>query len=256
MILNYYNKDIDKVIKELSSNIDKGLTKEEVLKRRKQSGINEITDTNKITPLKRFLMQFNNAMIILLLIVGILSLIYSYVTKTDYTDAFVILFSVIVNAIMGYIQEKKAEDSLETLKSYVTSKVKVIREGKNFEVDSKDLVIGDIITLESGDKIPADSRIIKSINALVDESILTGESQSVEKTKEVLYDIVENNELVKIRNAGLICMDTLGRVESGNVDDISIQDLSMPYGLRTDYEKLTTETKTYYENIKNLLPHK
>lgn len=186
MILNYYNKDIDKVIKELSSNIDKGLTKEEVLKRRKQSGINEITDTNKITPLKRFLMQFNNAMIILLLIVGILSLIYSYVTKTDYTDAFVILFSVIVNAIMGYIQEKKAEDSLETLKSYVTSKVKVIREGKNFEVDSKDLVIGDIITLESGDKIPADSRIIKSINALVDESILTGESQSVEKTKEVI----------------------------------------------------------------------
>ena len=186
MILNYYNKDIDKVIKELSSNIDKGLTKEEVLKRRKQSGINEITDTNKITPLKRFLMQFNNAMIILLLIVGILSLIYSYVTKTDYTDAFVILFSVIVNAIMGYIQEKKAEDSLETLKSYITSKVKVIREGKNFEVDSKDLVIGDIITLESGDKIPADSRIIKSINALVDESILTGESQSVEKVKEVI----------------------------------------------------------------------
>ena len=134
--MDYYNKDIKQVFKDLSSSIE-GLSKEEVFKRRKENGLNEITEKNKITPFKRFIAQFNNVMIILLLVVGILSLIYSYVTKTDYTDAIVILFSVIVNACMGYIQEKKAEDSLEALKSYVTSTVEVIREVKSFEIDSK-----------------------------------------------------------------------------------------------------------------------
>lgn len=183
--MDYYNKDIKQVFKDLSSSIE-GLSKAEVLKRRKENGLNEITEKNKITPFKRFIAQFNNVMIILLLVVGVLSFIYSYVTKTDYTDAIVILFSVIVNACMGYIQEKKAEDSLEALKSYVTSTVEVIREGKSFEIDSKELVKGDVIILESGDKIPADCRIIDSINASVDESVLTGESVSVSKSEEVL----------------------------------------------------------------------
>ena len=172
--MNYYNKDIKEVIEILSSK-EKGLGHDEVLKRRKVYNLNEITDVNRITPLKRFLMQFNNAMVILLLIVGVLSFIYSYVTKTDYTDAIVILFSVVVNVIMGYFQEKKAEDSLEKLKSYVTSKVTVTREGRDLQIDSKELVPGDIITLWSGDKIPADCRVITSVNALIDESVLTGE---------------------------------------------------------------------------------
>lgn len=183
--MNYYNKDIKEVIEVLSSK-EKGLGHDEVLKRRKVYNLNEITDVNRITPLKRFLMQFNNAMVILLLIVGVLSFIYSYVTKTDYTDAIVILFSVVVNVIMGYFQEKKAEDSLEKLKSYVTSKVTVTREGRDLQIDSKELVPGDIITLWSGDKIPADCRVITSVNALIDESILTGESQAVEKSSFVL----------------------------------------------------------------------
>ncbi len=183
--MNYYNKDIKEVIEVLSSK-EKGLGHDEVLKRRKVYNLNEITDVNRITPLKRFLMQFNNAMVILLLIVGVLSFIYSYVTKTDYTDAIVILFSVVVNVIMGYFQEKKAEDSLEKLKSYVTSKVTVTREGRDLQIDSKELVPGDIITLWSGDKIPADCRVITSVNALIDESILTGESQAVEKSSSVL----------------------------------------------------------------------
>lgn len=183
--MNYYNKDIKEVIEVLSSK-EKGLGHDEVLKRRKVYNLNEITDVNRITPLKRFLMQFNNAMVILLLIVGVLSFIYSYVTKTDYTDAIVILFSVVVNVIMGYFQEKKAEDSLEKLKSYVTSKVTVTREGRDLQIDSKELVPGDIVTLWSGDKIPADCRVITSVNALIDESVLTGESQAVEKSSSVL----------------------------------------------------------------------
>lgn len=217
-MMDYYNKNIDETFKNLSSSIE-GLSKEEVLKRRKEYGLNEITEKNKITPFKRFISQFNNVMIILLLIVGLLSLIYSYVTKTDYTDAIVILFSVIVNAMMGYIQEKKAEDSLENLKSYVTSTVEVIREGKSYEVDSKELVKGDIIILESGDKIPADCRIIDSINSSADESVLTGESLSVSKNEEILPSDVPLHERSNMLYSGTILVNgkvTAIVVETGN----------------------------------------
>ena len=201
--MNYFSNDIDKVLKELNTNIE-GLSREKVLKIRKENGFNQITEVKKVTPLKRFIMQFDNAMIILLLIVGILSFIYSYVTKTDYTDAIVILFSVIVNAIMGYIQEKKAENSLETLKNYVTSKTKVIREGKEYLLDSKEIVKGDIIILESGDKIPADCRVINSINASCDESILTGESLAINKQNIVLKDNIPLHERINMIYSGTI----------------------------------------------------
>ena len=201
--MNYFSNDIDKVLKELNTNIE-GLSRKKVLKIRKENGFNQITEVKKITPLKRFIMQFDNAMIILLLIVGILSFIYSYVTKTDYTDAIVILFSVIVNAIMGYIQEKKAENSLETLKNYVTSKTKVIRKGKEYLLDSKEIVKGDIIILESGDKIPADCRVINSINASCDESILTGESLAINKQNIVLKDNIPLHERINMIYSGTI----------------------------------------------------
>ena len=199
--MNYYNKDVDTVIKELKSNKKIGLSSVEATRRGKE-GLNEIDDHNKISPLKRFLSQFNNVMVILLLVVGVLSLIYSHATHTDYTDAFVILFSVIVNTIMGYIQEKKAEDSLEALKSYVPSVVEVIRDGVNVEIESKFLVKGDIIVLESGDKIPADARIIESIDAKTDEGVLTGESVSVEKNSDVIKKETALHERVNMVYSG------------------------------------------------------
>lgn len=216
--MNFYNEEINKVLEKVNSNL-KGLNTNESKKRLNENGFNEITEKNKITPFKRFISQFNNVMIILLLIVGVLSFIYAFVTKTDYTDAFVILFSVIVNAIMGYIQEKKAEDSLETLKSYVTSTVNVIRDGENYEIDSKELVIGDIIVLESGDKIPADARIIESISAKVDESVLTGESIEIEKTNTVLEGEISLHERLNMIYSGTVL--TTGKitavvVETGN----------------------------------------
>ena len=131
-----YNKTIEELLKEYKTS-EEGLSNEEVLEKRKEYGTNEITEKKKKSPIRRFLDQFNNVMIILLLIVGILSFIYSTLTGTDYADAIVILFSVIVNAIMGYFQEKKAENSLESLKNYVTSTVEVIRENQNIEIDSK-----------------------------------------------------------------------------------------------------------------------
>ena len=185
-----YQKEIKTLLKELNTS-QKGLSNEEAQKRLRTNGLNEITEKKKITPLKRFIKQFNNIMIILLLIVGILSFIYSTVTGSDYADSIVILFSVIVNAIMGYIQEQKAENSLESLKSYVTSTVEVLRDNKSHEVDSKQITIGDVIILESGDKIPADCRLLEAINLQVDESILTGESKSLTKTPDLITEEVE-----------------------------------------------------------------
>ena len=185
-----YQKEIKTLLKELNTS-QKGLSNEEAQKRLRTNGLNEITEKKKITPLKRFIKQFNNIMIIILLIVGILSFIYSTVTGSDYADSIVILFSVIVNAIMGYIQEQKAENSLESLKSYVTSTVEVLRDNKSHEVDSKQITIGDVIILESGDKIPADCRLLEAINLQVDESILTGESKSLTKTPDLITEEVE-----------------------------------------------------------------
>ena len=175
-----YKKKIDELFNELGS-CEKGLSREDVLEKRKVFGFNTLSEKKKKSVIRRFLDQFNNVMIILLLIVGVLSFIYSTITGSDYADSIVILFSVIVNAIMGYYQEKKAENSLESLKSYVTSTVEVIREGENFEVDSKELVPGDVIVLESGDKVPADCRLLNAINLEVDESVLTGESKTIKK---------------------------------------------------------------------------
>lgn len=185
-----HQKEIKTLLKELNTS-QKGLSNEEAQKRLRTNGLNEITEKKKITPLKRFIKQFNNIMIILLLIVGILSFIYSTVTGSDYADSIVILFSVIVNAIMGYIQEQKAENSLESLKSYVTSTVEVLRDNKSHEVDSKQITIGDVIILESGDKIPADCRLLEAINLQVDESILTGESKPLTKTPDLITEEVE-----------------------------------------------------------------
>lgn len=192
--MKYFNKKIEDVFKDLNTSYD-GLSNEEAFLRLKENGLNVLTEKKKKSPIKRFLEQFNNAMIILLLIVGVLSFIYSTITHSDYTDAIVILFSVIVNAIMGYVQEMKAENSLESLKKHVTTNIEVIRNNDSIEIDSKELVKGDIIILESGDKIPCDARIVESINLEVDESILTGESVTVSKSKDVILNDVKLHEM-------------------------------------------------------------
>lgn len=192
--MKYYKKSIEEIFKDVNT-CDDGLTNEEAIKRISENGLNELTEKKKKSSIRRFFDQFNNAMIILLLVVGILSFIYSMVTNTDYTDAIVILFSVVVNAIMGYVQEKKAENSLESLKKYVTTNVEVIRNRDSIEVDSKNLVVGDIIILESGDKVPCDARIIEAINLEVDESVLTGESVPVVKDEKTILGDVRLHEV-------------------------------------------------------------
>ena len=184
-MIDAYKKDIEEIYKELDSS-KKGLSSNKVRSLIKTNGKNELIEKDKKTKLDIFVDQFKNGMIILLLIVGILSLIYALVNKSDFLEPVVILGTTLVNCFMGFLQESKAEDAVGKLKKYSANYVTVKRNGKFKDIDSKNLVVGDYIILESGDKIPADARVVESYFGKVDESILTGESLNVDKTKDVI----------------------------------------------------------------------
>ncbi len=181
---------------------ENGLSKKEVKKRLEQNGENVIQGKKRRSKLQILLAQFKNFMVILLLVVGILSLFYAMFETHDYLDSIVILGTTLINVFMGYLQEDKAEDAVEKLKQYNITKVSVLRDGVMEEVPSTQLVVGDIITLEAGDSIPADARIIESYFAKADESILTGESNSVSKNEEVLNKDVSLHERSNMVYAG------------------------------------------------------
>ena len=174
------------VIKTLYSDDVKGLSSKEVGNRLERDGNNILKQKNKKSPLKILFGQFANIMILLLILVGIVSLVYSIVNKESPIESIVIFSCVIINALMGFIQEMKSENAIESLKTVTTSKVQVKRDGAWKEIDAKELVVGDIISLDAGDKVPADARIIRAVGLKVDESLLTGESLSVEKSESEL----------------------------------------------------------------------
>lgn len=163
-----------------------GLTSEEASERLLEDGKNILKEKNKRKPIKIFFSQFANMMILLLILVGIVSLIYSIVNHESIIEAIVIFSCVLINAIMGFIQEMKSENAINSLKTMTSSKVQVKRDGVWNEIDTSELVVGDIISLDAGDKVPADARILEAVSLKVDESVLTGESLSVEKFDEVL----------------------------------------------------------------------
>lgn len=186
----FYQSSVEEVLEDIKTTSD-GLTSVEAKKRLETNGANVLKDKAKKSPFRIFVSQFNNMMILLLILVGIVSLVHSIITKQSVLEAIVIFACVLVNAFMGFAQELKSERAIDALKDLTVSKVQVKRDKTWVEIDATEVVVGDIISLEAGDKIPADARIIKSINAKVDESILTGESIAVDKTvteisKEVL----------------------------------------------------------------------
>ena len=199
--MKYYNEDIEEVYQNLNTS-ENGLTNEEVKIRINQYGLNILEEGKKKTKLSIFLKQFQNLMIILLLVVGILSLIYALIGDGDYLDPIVILGCTFVNILMGYFQESKAEDAIEKLRQYTKTKVTVKRDGHQLEVDSRYLVVGDILVLEAGDKIPADARVIDAMFAKVDESILTGESDYVSKNDEIIMGKKNIHEMSNMIFAG------------------------------------------------------
>ena len=182
-----YFKNEEDIFKTLNSNID-GLDSKEAKKRLSDYGQNIILNKKKTPLILRFLKQFNDTMIIILLVVAVLLYFYGCFYSHEYTDTIVILFVVFINAIVGFMQEEKAALILKDLKKYETSTSKVKRDDKILIINTKELVPGDIIYLESGETVPADIRILRCENLKVDESALTGESIPVQKSADVLKE--------------------------------------------------------------------
>ena len=182
-----YSKNEEEIFKSLNSSIN-GLDSKEAKKRLSNYGQNIILSKKKKPWILRFLKQFNDTMIIILLVVALLLYFYGYFYSHEYTDTIVILFVVFINAIVGFIQEEKATLILKDLKKYETSTCKVKRNDKIIVINTKELVPGDIIYLESGETVPADIRILSCENLKVDESALTGESVPVQKSSDALKE--------------------------------------------------------------------
>ena len=185
---NWFNKDVNKTAEELNTNIDEGLSTAQVEEKRQKYGYNELKAKKKKSLFVKFLEQFKDFMIIVLIIAAIVSGIVGYMEGEGVTDSIIILIVVIVNAIIGVVQESKAEKSLEALQKLSSHVAKVVRNGKVEVVASRELVPGDVVVLDTGDYVPADLRIIESANLKSQESSLTGESVPVDKNAETITD--------------------------------------------------------------------
>ena len=184
----WYNKKIEEIEQKLETDKEKGITTEEVQKRKEKYGLNELKAKKKKSLLQKFIEQFKDFSIIILIIAAIVSGVVGVAQGEGVTDTIIILIVVIVNAIIGVSQEAKAEKSLEALQKLTDHATKVIRNGILEVVPAKELVPGDVVVLDTGDYIPADLRVIEAVNLKSQESSLTGESVPVEKTPEVIEE--------------------------------------------------------------------
>lgn len=177
------------VLREFGTNSKNGLTEEEVKKRQNKYGKNRLKDKPKENIFVKFIKQFNDFMIIILIIASIVSAVISILQgQNDYIDSIIIIGIVILNALMGVIQEAKAEKSIEALKKMTPPHAKVVRNRHTKEVLAEDLVPGDIIILEAGNYVPADSRLIECFNLKIEESSLTGETEGMEKNENIIVN--------------------------------------------------------------------
>ena len=231
-----YRKSIKEIYEELNTS-ENGIHKRNIEALRRRYGRNVLVERDKKTKLQIFLNQFKNIMIILLLVVGVLSLIYAIVTKGDFLEPIVILGTSLVNCFMGFLQESKAEDAMGKLKKYTANYITVKRDGHFKDIDASSLLVGDYIVLESGDKIPADARIVTSYNAKVDESILTGESDTVSKN-----NITLNKDALISEQKNMVFSGTV--LVSGKIEAIVTN-----IGMETELGKIASAIDTDVEPL-------
>ncbi len=177
------HKSINEVKEEFNTNLELGLTNDDAEKRLSEVGPNALKEKKKTPLVVRFLEQFKDFMVIILLIAAVVSVA---VNPEEWIESLIILIVVIINAVLGTWQESKAEKSLEALKKLSTPNAKVLRDGTVQSISSADIVPGDIIVIEAGDFIPADGRLIEAVSLVIDESALTGESVPVTKSTETI----------------------------------------------------------------------
>ncbi len=180
--MNWYQLNVKQTFSELTSS-EQGLTEAEAQERLSRFGPNRLAEAEKISRLKILLHQFKSPLIYILLIAGAVTF-----ALEEYKDTGVIAAILLINAIVGYIQEYKAEKNVRALKSMVVARARVLRDGKEIEINGEEVVPGDIVLLASGGRVPADMRLIKTIELRADESMLTGESVPAEKKSDTIDD--------------------------------------------------------------------
>ena len=216
----WYKIENDNILIELNSNIE-GLSNKEAQKRLKENGLNILPRKKNNSIFKIFFSEFLDPIVLML----ILAITFSFIVG-EVVDAIVIIFIILVDALMATYQEWKANKSAEALQDLIKVKVKVLRDNKKMEIDSSELVVGDIVIVESGNKISADARIIESRNLTVNESILTGESINSIKNSDNISENVSITERKNMLYAGTsvitgratcIVVETAGKTEIGKI---------------------------------------
>ena len=191
---HYLNKAED-VLKALEAGAD-GLTSEEALKRQEGYGKNKLEEAKKTSIIKRFLLQLADPMILILIAAAVISAVTATIDGGEgYADVIIILVVVLINAILGVVQESKAEAAIEALQKMSAATSKVLRDGRISVVKSEDLVPGDVVILEAGDAVPADGRILESASLKIEEAALTGESVPVNKYSDPLNSGEDGKEI-------------------------------------------------------------
>lgn len=237
--MKYYNQDINEVFKEFNTN-ESGLKAKKAQELLEKNGRNELPKAKQDSIIKLFIDQFKNPIELILVVTVILSFIAGEVV-----DAVAIIFIILVDVLMGTYQEWKARKDAESLVNMIKSTSRVMRDGKEIEVESSELVLGDIILLESGDKISADARIIECHNFQVDESALTGESLNVVKTNEKLEanialaerrNMVYAGTAVTTGRASAVVVATAINTEIGKIADkvTNTEEEKSPLTIRTE----------------------
>jgi Ca2+-transporting ATPase len=191
----WHSKEKEKVILDLESDL-KGLSAEKVERKRREFGYNELKERKRTSALQIFFSQLRNTFALMLIIAIIISVFLGWyetlilhdarITIETFVDGIAIGAIVILNAIIGFVQEYRSEKAIEALKKLTTPKARVVREGKEMQIPARELVPGDILVLEAGDRIPADGRLLDVVELSIDESVLTGESNAVKKSTEIL----------------------------------------------------------------------
>ena len=178
--MTFWDKELDETLSTLSTTED-GLSSQEAKSRLLRNGKNKLREGHKKSNFAKFIDQFKDLMIIILIIAAVFSGISSYANHEPYTDTIIIVLVVFLNAMMGFVQELKAESAVESLRKMTSTTARVKRDRITQVVNTEDIVIGDILELEAGDRVPADARVIWEVQSSIDESMLTGESEMVQK---------------------------------------------------------------------------
>lgn len=182
-----YQRTQDDTLTELNSSAS-GLSEEQAEERLKKYGENKLAEAKKTTVLQRFFQQLKDPMLLILLAAAAVSAVTNALSGESFTEVFIILVVVLLNAVLGVIQESKAEAAIEALQSMTAAKCKVQRGGELKVIESSRLVPGDVVILEAGDAVPADGRLLESASLKIEEAALTGESVPVNKAVEVIFD--------------------------------------------------------------------